>query len=98
MRAGFGKRLLLGPDQMYWAEAIGMAVDAIDSARFLKASEKRDIFYGDGDDDRGPKDLGAHRRASWARLSLFAQFESCTVGAMVTRAMNRYPRRVNVST
>jgi predicted TIM-barrel fold metal-dependent hydrolase len=46
MRAGFGKRLLFGSDQMYWPEAIGMAVDAIDSATFLTPTEKRDIFYG----------------------------------------------------
>jgi uncharacterized protein len=46
MRAGFGKRLLFGSDQMYWPDAIGMAVDAIDAATFLTASAKRDIFYG----------------------------------------------------
>ena len=45
MRAGFGKRLMFGSDQMYWPEAIGMAVEAIDSAPFLTPSEKRDIFY-----------------------------------------------------
>lgn len=45
MRAGFGKRLLFGSDQMFWPEAIGMAVDGIESAAFLTASEKRDIFY-----------------------------------------------------
>jgi predicted TIM-barrel fold metal-dependent hydrolase len=45
-RAGFGKRLLFGSDQMYWPEAIAMAVDAIDSATFLTPSDKRDIFYG----------------------------------------------------
>jgi hypothetical protein len=43
--AGFGKRLMFGSDQMYWPEAIGMAVKAINSADFLKPSEKRDIFY-----------------------------------------------------
>jgi uncharacterized protein len=46
MRAGFGKRLLFGSDQMYWPQAIGMAVDAIDSATFLTPAAKRDIFYG----------------------------------------------------
>jgi len=44
MRAGLGKRLMFGSDQMYWPEAIGMAVDATESAE-LTASEKRDIFY-----------------------------------------------------
>jgi predicted TIM-barrel fold metal-dependent hydrolase len=46
MRAGLGKRLMFGSDQMYWPELIGMAVDAIDSATFLTSAEKRDIFYG----------------------------------------------------
>lgn len=46
MRAGFGKRLMFGSDQMYWPEAIGMAVEAIDSAAFMTPSEKQDIFYG----------------------------------------------------
>jgi predicted TIM-barrel fold metal-dependent hydrolase len=45
MRAGFGKRLLFGSDQMLWPEAIGMAVEGIESATFLTASQKRDIFY-----------------------------------------------------
>ena len=45
MRAGFGKRLLFGSDQMFWPEAIGMAVEGIESATFLTESEKRDIFY-----------------------------------------------------
>jgi len=30
---------------MVWPEAIGMAVDGIESAAFLTAEEKRDIFY-----------------------------------------------------
>jgi uncharacterized protein len=46
LRAGFGKRLMFGSDQMYWPEAIGMAVEAVDSATFLSPSEKRNIFYG----------------------------------------------------
>jgi predicted TIM-barrel fold metal-dependent hydrolase len=45
MRAGFGKRIMFGTDQMFWPEAIGLAVQGVDSARFLTASEKRDIFY-----------------------------------------------------
>jgi predicted TIM-barrel fold metal-dependent hydrolase len=45
VRAGFGKRILFGSDQMYWPDAIGMAVDAIDGATFLTADAKRDIFY-----------------------------------------------------
>ena len=45
MRAGFGKRIMFGSDQMYWPEAIGMAVDAIDAAPFLTAADRRDIFH-----------------------------------------------------
>lgn len=45
-RAGFGKRVLFGTDQMYWPEAIGMAVEAVDSAPFLTVSDKQDIFTG----------------------------------------------------
>jgi predicted TIM-barrel fold metal-dependent hydrolase len=45
MRAGFGKRLMFGTDQMYWPEAIAMAVETVSSAPFLSAGEKHDIFY-----------------------------------------------------
>jgi predicted TIM-barrel fold metal-dependent hydrolase len=45
MRAGLGERLMFGSDQMYWPEAIGMAVEATDSAEFLSVSEKRDVFH-----------------------------------------------------
>ena len=45
VRAGFGKRLMFGTDQMYWPEGIAMAVDAVSSAPFLSPDEKRDIFY-----------------------------------------------------
>jgi uncharacterized protein len=46
MRAGFGRRIMFGSDQMYWPEAIGMAIDAIEAAPFLTTADKRDIFYG----------------------------------------------------
>jgi predicted TIM-barrel fold metal-dependent hydrolase len=45
VRSGFGKRLLFGSDQMVWPEAIGMAVEGIESADFLTEEEKQDIFY-----------------------------------------------------
>ena len=45
VEAGFGKRIMFGSDQMVWPEAIGMAVQGIDSATFLTAAQKRDIFY-----------------------------------------------------
>ncbi len=45
VEAGLGKRLMFGSDQMEWPETITLAVDAIESARFLTAEQKRDIFY-----------------------------------------------------
>lgn len=42
---GFGKRLLFGSDQMGWPDAIGLAIEGIDSAEFLTPEQKRDIFY-----------------------------------------------------
>jgi predicted TIM-barrel fold metal-dependent hydrolase len=45
IRAGLGKRLMFGSDQMVWPEAIGMAIEGIESAKFLSKEEKRDIFY-----------------------------------------------------
>jgi hypothetical protein len=43
--AGFGERIMFGSDQMVWAEAIGMAVEGVRSAKFLSPKQKRDIFY-----------------------------------------------------
>ncbi|HEX6050784.1 MAG TPA: amidohydrolase family protein [Gemmatimonadaceae bacterium] len=45
VREGFGKRIMFGSDQMMWPEAIGMAIDGIESASFLTAEQKRDIFF-----------------------------------------------------
>ncbi len=45
MRAGLGKLLMFGSDQMVWPEAIGLAIEGIESADFLTAEQKRDIFY-----------------------------------------------------
>ena len=45
IKAGLGKRLMFGSDQMVWPEAIGLAIDAINSADFLTEEQKRDIFY-----------------------------------------------------
>jgi uncharacterized protein len=45
MRSGLGKRIMFGSDQMVWPEAIGMAVEGIESASFLTEEQKRDIFY-----------------------------------------------------
>ena len=43
--AGFGDRIMFGSDQMVWPEAIGLAIEGIQSAAFLTAAQKRDIFY-----------------------------------------------------
>jgi hypothetical protein len=45
MNAGFGKRLMFGSDQMVWPDAIGLAIEGIESASFLTEEQKRDIFY-----------------------------------------------------
>jgi uncharacterized protein len=45
IQVGLGQRVMFGSDQMYWPEAIGMAVEATHSAPFLSPSERRDIFY-----------------------------------------------------
>lgn len=44
--AGFGKRIMFGSDQMYWPDAIGEGIKAIETAPFLDAAQKRDILYG----------------------------------------------------
>lgn len=45
MRGGLGKRLMFGSDQMVWPEAIGKAIEGIESASFLTDEQKDDIFY-----------------------------------------------------
>lgn len=45
MRAGLGKRIMFGSDQMVWPEKIGAAVEAIREAPFLSQAQKEDIFY-----------------------------------------------------
>ena len=45
VNAGFEKRIMFGSDQMVWPEAIGLAVENIESATFLTKEQKRDIFY-----------------------------------------------------
>ena len=45
MARGLGKRILFGTDQMAWPDAIGLAVEGVDSADFLSAEQKRDIFH-----------------------------------------------------
>ncbi len=43
--AGFGKRLMYGSDQMIWEDAIPLSIKNIESALFLSAKQKDDIFY-----------------------------------------------------
>lgn len=43
---GFGKRIMFGSDQMSWPDAIGLAIEGVDSAEFLTEEQKHDIFYG----------------------------------------------------
>jgi hypothetical protein len=45
MEAGLGKRVMFGSDQMEWPEAIGLRVEAIESAPFLTPAQRRDILY-----------------------------------------------------
>lgn len=45
VEAGFGKRIMFGSDQMIWPDALPIAIESIESAEFLSAEQKRDIFY-----------------------------------------------------
>jgi len=45
IRAGVGKRIMFGSDQMEWPAAIGAAIEAINSATFLTDGQRNDIFY-----------------------------------------------------
>jgi predicted TIM-barrel fold metal-dependent hydrolase len=43
--AGFGKRIMFGTDQMFWPDAMALAVERIQSADYLSREQKRDILY-----------------------------------------------------
>lgn len=45
VRAGLGKRIMFGSDQMRWPEKIGEGIEAIRDAPFLTEAQKRDILY-----------------------------------------------------
>lgn len=45
VRAGLGKRLMFGSDQMRWPEKIGEGIEAIRQAPFLSDAQKRDILH-----------------------------------------------------
>ena len=40
-----GKRIMFGTDQMQWPDTIGVAIEVIDSVKFLTEEQRRDIFY-----------------------------------------------------
>ena len=42
--AGFSKRILFGSDQMAWPDAIGRAIETVESAPFLSEEQRRDIM------------------------------------------------------
>jgi hypothetical protein len=43
--ARLGKRIMFGTDQMIWPEAVGMSIEAIESATFLTEEQKQDIYF-----------------------------------------------------
>lgn len=45
VQAGFLERLMFGSDQMIWPDAIGKAIENIESAEFLSEAQRRDVFY-----------------------------------------------------
>ena len=45
IKAGLGKRIMFGSDQMVWPELIPQAIETIESAPFLSPEQKHDIFY-----------------------------------------------------
>lgn len=44
VEAGYHKRIMFGSDQMQWPQAIGIGIDAINTADFLTETQKRDIL------------------------------------------------------
>ncbi len=46
IRAGLGKRIMFGSDQIIWPESISVAVETIQSVEFLSPQQRADIFYG----------------------------------------------------
>jgi hypothetical protein len=45
VEAGFAKRIMFGSDEMIWPGAIKLGIEAVASAEFLSAKQKRDILY-----------------------------------------------------
>lgn len=49
VRAGLGKRIMFGSDQMCWPEMIESGIQAIQEADFLSEEQKRDILYNNAE-------------------------------------------------
>jgi len=45
VEAGFSKRIMFGSDHMFWPDAIGLSVQAVEAATFLTEAQKQDIFH-----------------------------------------------------
>jgi predicted TIM-barrel fold metal-dependent hydrolase len=45
VEAGYGKRIMFGSDQMVWPGTLELAVKNVETAAFLSAEQKDDIFY-----------------------------------------------------
>lgn len=43
--AGFSDRIMFGSDQMFWPDAIGLAIAGVESAGFLTEAQKQAIFH-----------------------------------------------------
>lgn len=41
----FDNRIMFGSDQMIWPDAVGMGIEAVESAEFLSEGQKRNILY-----------------------------------------------------
>jgi hypothetical protein len=45
VEAGFSERIMFGSDQMFWPNAIGLAIQGVESAPFLTEPQKQAIFF-----------------------------------------------------
>lgn len=45
IQARLGNRIMFGTDQMIWPDAVGMAIDAVESVDFLSEKQKQAIFF-----------------------------------------------------
>ena len=45
VQAGFGKRIMYGTDLMIWPKLLETSIQVIESANYLSAEQKRDIFF-----------------------------------------------------